>query len=304
MKRLKAPELKLSEMKVPQVLQDLYWDLRDRRLLPLMGLILVAIVAAPFLLGGGEKKPEPVAPPPVAGGSSAREASLTVLPAEPGLREPSKRLAHRTAKDPFRQHFTGPVLNPGSAPIEESSGGGSGSSGEVVEGSSGGSESSPSTESLPAPVESGGGGSGGSGGGGSNSVPAPAPGEIELFTFAIKVRIAHTEFAKDGTRKMSEFETREEVLPTTPLPGKKSPALTYLGVDPKDGKEAMMLVSPEVTGLFGDNECISGTSTCQLLALKPKTLEAVEYGPNGVRYKIEVLEIKPVKSGKAKINSE
>ena len=62
----------------------------------------------------------------------------------------------------------------------------------------------------------------------------------------------------------------------------------------KNGKEAMMLVSPEVTGLFGDNECISGTSTCQLLGLKPKTLEAVEYGPNGVRYKIEVLDIKPV----------
>lgn len=290
MKRLKGPELKLSGLKVPQVLQDLYWDLRDRRLLPLIALVLVAIVAAPFLLGGSAKKPEPAAvPPPVAGGSSAREASLTVLPAEPGLREPSKRLAHRSAKNPFRQHFTGPVFNEGSAPIEESSGG-SESSGEVVEGSSGsgGSESSPSPEPLPAPapVESGGG-------------PVPT-GEIRLFTFAIKVRIAHTEFAKDGTRKMSEFETREEVLPTTPLPGKKSPALTYLGVDPKNGKEAMMLVSPEVTGLFGDNECISGTSTCQLLALKPKTLEAVEYGPNGVRYKIEVLDIKPVQTGHVK----
>src|SRR5262249_19799985 len=158
-----------------------------------------------------------------------------VLPAEPGLREPSKRLAHRAPKNPFRQHYTGPVFNEGSAPIEESSGGGSGSSGEVVEGSTGGSEGSPPPESLPAPIESGGGRKGGGGG----SIPAPAPGEIELFTFAIKVRIAHTEVAKDGTRKMSEFETREEVLPTTPLPGKKSPALTYLGVDPKNGKEAM-----------------------------------------------------------------
>ena len=287
MNRLKGPELKLSELKVPQVFKDLYWDLRDRRLLPLVALILVAIVAVPFLIGGSEEPAEQVAPPPpVAGGSSAREASLTVLPAEPGLREPSKRLAHRAAKNPFRQHHTAPVLNEGSAPIEGS--GGTGGSGEVVEESTGGSESSPAPESSLPPVESGGGGNG----------TAPAPGELALFTFAIKVRIAHTEFAKDGTRKMSEFETREEVLPTTPLPGKKSPALTYLGVDPKNGKEAMMLVSPEVTGLFGDNECISGTSSCQLLALKPKTLEAVEYGPNGVRYKIEVLDIKPVQSGK------
>lgn len=288
MKRLKGPELKLSGLKVPAVLKDLYWDLRDRRLLPLIGLILVAIVAVPFLLGGGDKESMEPAAPPVANGSSAREASLTVLPAEPGLREPSKRLAARKAKNPFRQHYTGPVFKEGAAPVEESSSGSSSAPGEAESGSSGG---SPSPEPLPAPVESGGGGNG----------SVPGQGEIRLFTFAIKVRIAHTEFAKDGTRKMSEFETREEVLPTTPLPGKKSPALTYLGVDPKNGKEAMMLVSPEVTGLFGDNECISGTSTCQLLALKPKTLEAVEYGPNGVRYKIEVLDIKPVESGKVNL---
>jgi hypothetical protein len=286
MKRMKGPEIKLSELKVPQVLQDLYLDLRDRRLLPLLGLVVVAIVAVPFLLGGSEEKNEPAPPPPVASGSSARDTALAVLPAEPGLREPSKRLAHRTAKNPFRQHYTGPVFNKGSAPITESSGGSP--SGEVVEGSTGGggsTETSPAPAPLP-PVESGGG-----------SVPT---GEIRLFTFAIDVRIAHTETTKSGERKMGEFETREEVLPTTPLPGKKSPVFTYLGVDPKDGKEAMMLINPEVTGLFGDNECISGTSTCQLLALKPKTLEAVEYGPNNVRYKIEVLDIKPVQSGKLK----
>ena len=53
MKRLKAgPELKMPDLKMPQFLVDLYWDLRDRRLLPLVGLVLVAIVAVPFLLGG------------------------------------------------------------------------------------------------------------------------------------------------------------------------------------------------------------------------------------------------------------
>ena len=54
MKRLKAgPELKMPDLKVPDFLVDLYWDLRDRRLLPLVGLAIVAIVAVPFLLGGG-----------------------------------------------------------------------------------------------------------------------------------------------------------------------------------------------------------------------------------------------------------
>lgn len=52
MKRPKGPELKMPEMKVPTFLSDLYWDLHDRRLLPLVALIVVAIVAVPFLLGG------------------------------------------------------------------------------------------------------------------------------------------------------------------------------------------------------------------------------------------------------------
>ena len=38
---------------MPPFLVDLYYDLRDRRLLPLLALVLVAIVAVPFLLGGG-----------------------------------------------------------------------------------------------------------------------------------------------------------------------------------------------------------------------------------------------------------
>ena len=50
----------MPELKVPDFLRDLYYDLRDRRLLPLVALVIVAIVAVPFLLGGGSKE-EPVA---------------------------------------------------------------------------------------------------------------------------------------------------------------------------------------------------------------------------------------------------
>jgi hypothetical protein len=291
MKKLKGPELKLSELKVPSLLQDLYKDLRDRRLLPVIALILVAIAATPFLLGGGGKEAPPVPTAPLGGGAVAHDAAaLTVLPAEPGLRDPNKRLAGRAAKDPFVQRYTAPVLHKGSAPVAESAGteSGPGGGGEaVVESSSGGSTSAPAPES--APVESG-----GSGGSGST---APVPGELRLFTFAADLRLSHTEFSKDGQKKMSAPETREKVLPTTPLPGKKSPALTYLGPDPKTAKDALMLVSPEVESLLGDGTCVSGMSTCQLLALEPGTPEVVEYGPNGVRYKIEVLKIYPVISG-------
>ena len=280
MKRLKGPELKLSELKVPQVLQDLYWDLRDRRLLPLIALVIVAIIAVPFLLGEGEKPAEKVTPPPTVNGSSAREASLTVLPAEPGLREPSKRLAHRSAKNPFKQQFTGPVFNEGSAPIEEGSGGES-----SVTGTSETGGSSPAPESVPVPVPSGSG--------------SLNPGEVQLYSFGIDISIAHTEVTESGTKKMGAPEIRKNVVRGKPLPGKKAPVLVFLGVD-TGLKNALMLVSTEATSLFGDNECAAGTATCQLLTLEPETPEVVEYGENGARYKFELLKVEPIKGPKLK----
>lgn len=288
MKRLKGPELKLSELKVPQVLQDLYWDLRDRRLLPLIALVLVAIVAVPFLLGESAKPVEPVAPSPGASSSSAREASLTVLPAEPGLREPSKRLAHRAPKNPFHQQYTAPVFNAGSAPIEESSSGGGGASVTGTGGGGGGGETgggSSSPESAPVPAPSGSG--------------SLQPGEVRLISFAIDIKIAHTEVTESGAKKMGPWETREKVERGTPLPGKKAPVLTYLGVD-TSLKKALMLVSTEVTSLYGDNECAAGTATCQLLTLEMNTPEVVEFGENGARYKFELLKVEPVKGPKLK----
>jgi hypothetical protein len=281
MKRLKGPELKFSELKVPQVLRDLYWDLRDRRLLPLIVLVIVAIVAVPFLLGEGEKPAEKVTPPPTASSSSAREASLTVLPAEPGLREPSKRLAHRSAKNPFHQQFTGPVFNKGSAPIEEGSSTGESS----VTGTSGSGGGSPTSEPVPVPAPSGSGSLG--------------PGEVQLYSFGIDISVAHTEVTADGTKKMGAPEVRKNVKRGTPLPGKKAPVLVFIGVD-TGLKNALMLVSTEATSLYGDNECAAGTATCQLLTLEPETPEVVEYGENGARYKFELLKVEPIKGPKLK----
>jgi hypothetical protein len=294
-KRLKKPELKLSELKVPPVLRDLYQDLRDRRLLPLVGLVLVAIVAVPFLLGGGGEAKEPDFGS-IPGGSSSEPASLAVLPATPGLRDPGKRLAGRSTKNPFRQQYTAPVIEPGAAAITETStsiGGDTSSGSTSVESSGGG--PSPAPEPAPSPGNSSAGGKGKKGS--DDASPPGDQGDLQIFTFAIDLKLAHTEVGKDGKRTMGEAETREEVLPTTPLPGKKTPVLTYLGVDPEKGEEALMLVSPDVTSLFGDGKCVSGTATCQLLALKPGTPEIVEYSDNGARYKFEVLKIKPVASG-------
>jgi hypothetical protein len=306
MKRLKGPELKLSELKVPDFLKDLYWDLRDRHLVPLVALAVVAIVAVPILLGGGSKQ-EPdagVAAPGLASGSSASErAQLTVVQAEPGLREPSKRLAGRPSKDPFHQHYTGPVFNHGGGAPEEAST--TVTSEASTTGSSGGpseaSAPSPSPKSPvePAPAESSPGGSGGEGSSNAGSGSGGgSPGQITLYTFAIDVSVARSEATASDAKKMGEPKTMHEVLPTTALPSQKTPVVTYLGVDPKNGKKALLLVSPEVESVFGDAKCLSGTTSCQLLELEPGLPEVFVYGPDRARYKINVRKIEPVQSGK------
>ncbi|HET9592633.1 MAG TPA: hypothetical protein VFP17_06940, partial [Solirubrobacterales bacterium] len=102
MKKLKGPDLKMPELKVPPFAKDLFEDLRDRRLLPLVALVLVAIVAVPFLLSdGAEPKPVTVKPAPKPAGASA--SALTVVRSTPGLRDYRKRLRGRTPTDPFKK---------------------------------------------------------------------------------------------------------------------------------------------------------------------------------------------------------
>jgi hypothetical protein len=286
MKRLKGPELKVPELKVPDVVADLFYDLRDRRLLPLVALVLVAIVAVPFLLGGGSK--EAAVPPPVpavvAAQSSAEAAQLTVVRSKPGLRDYRKRLAGREPTDPFKQRYNAPVLNGAELKSQSTTSTSSSTSTETTSTTTSPEAASPGG-SAPSPDE----GSSGGGNGGS-------PQKITIFSFAIDVRIAHTETDADGTTTMSEPTTRTRVLPTTPLPGAKAPVITYMGMGKKPD-HALLMVSNEVKSIYGDAECLSGTETCQLLEVETTFPETFVYGPNDVRYKINVLKIEAVPVG-------
>jgi hypothetical protein len=143
---LSRPSLGGPDLQVPKFATDLYADLRDRHLLPLVALLIVAIVAAPILLssGGGEETPE-ITPASVEG--ETKVAGLTVVPAEDGLLKYKRRLGHRAALNPFRRL---PEASTGAA----SSSGKSSSAG-TGSGSEGGSESSSSAESASSSSSSG-----------------------------------------------------------------------------------------------------------------------------------------------------
>lgn len=291
MKRLKAgPELKMPELKVPDFLVDLYWDLRDRHLLPLVALVIVAIVAAPFLLGGGSKQAPPVGPIAGTGAAPSPEpigSHLTVVEAKPGLRDYHKRLHHDSPTDPFRQHLTSPDLK-----------GAKLGNGEEEEGASSSTTSSTSTSTTKVTKTESPGGTTKTevttetNGTGKSLEESPG---LTLFAFAIDVKVTKTTSTANGGKDQSEPQVRHRVIPPAALPGEKDQVVTYMGISPKT-RLPFFLVSDSVTGVFGEAKCLSGASTCQLIELElgiPETFVLA----SGARYKINVLKVEPVVTG-------
>ncbi len=294
MKRLKAgPELKMPKLKVPDFLVDLYWDLRDRHLLPLVALLIVAIVAVPFLLGGGSKQ---TAPPtsPLAGASAAPSpepvgSKLTVVEAKPGLRDYRKRLRHNSPTDPFVQRFTSPDLK-----------------GTKLAGGAGGSESSSSssttststTTTSTSTVSEGESGSPTvttNGNGEPTAAGVPGHKKLVLFAFGIDVKITKTAPNASNGEDKDESTVKHHVVPPAPLPSEKMPVLAYMGINPKTHLP-YFVVSDAVTGIFGDAKCVAGAGACQVIELEPGIPETFVLG-DGPRYKINVLDVEPVVAG-------
>lgn len=300
MKRLKGPELKMPTLKVPAFFGDLYHDLRDRRLLPLIALVLVAIVATPILLGQSSE-----ATPPAAAGAFAalHEASgagskLTVVEATPGLRDYRKRLRGRQPTDPFRPskakpNLSGARLGGGG----EGSEGGSTSSSATTKSTSTTVKETSTTKTTEKTTATNGSGEGapssGSEGSGGSSKGAT------LYTWAADLTIVHSSGSEAEGNKQSDPPLKlEGVLGPTTLPSEKIQVVTYIGRSPKTHR-AVFLVSPQVTGVFGEGKCAAGTGSCQLIELETGFPEVFEYGEGTDRYSVKVTKLEAVPDGHA-----
>jgi len=273
LKKLKGPDLKTPSLRTPAFLNDLYYDLRDRRLLPIVALVIVAIAAVPFLLSDSEDMHVPSSAGDLSALGSEKVSKLTVVEATPGLRDYRKRLADRSPTNPFKQRYTG---LPESAQVESSSGG---------EGSGGGSSltvTESSTEATEAVEGGGSGGSAPSGGSGPNGT-GPTP----KLEFVIDAQISHTEKAPDGSERMSEPEVRHDVPVLAQLPGEKTPVATLLGANVQK-ERLVFLVSHQVKGISGEYGCITRGEVCELLEVGEGILLEFLYEPTGVRYAIKV----------------
>jgi hypothetical protein len=266
----KGPELKLPDLKVPDFLLDIYYDLKERHLLPVVAVLLVAIVALPIVLSqGSDSSSEEGGGLAIATPSTAvPTSSLVVAKATPGLRDYRHRLAQTHAKDPFVQKYSTPEGE-----------GGESSSSETTETSTETSESSTETTETTTTTEG-------------NGEPSEGS-HLQYFSFAIDTRVVPVSSGKNKP----EPSVRHNLPEMTMLPSRSVPALTFIGVT-KDEKSAVMLVSDKVTGLFGDGVCAVGSEACQLIALEPGIPETVVYGADSRTYRIELLKLSLITTDK------
>jgi hypothetical protein len=290
----KGPELKLSGLKVPDFLYDLFYDLKERHLLPLVALLIVAMVAAPIYFKNSSKsEPETVATPGTTATASTADAggeTLVVARSEPGLRDYKRRLKHYRALDPFatgggeEAGANAEVTNAAESPAPEAATPEAVTEATVIEGES--SSTAPieypsAPESSGVPAES----STGSASGATKTRYASDTIDVRIVT----VPHESTEQKKKKKSK-SQAQIRRNLPELTMLPARATPAATYIGLT-NDGRKALFVVSSDVVSLFGEAKCVIGSQTCQLLVLEPGLPETFVYGAQERTYRIELLKI-------------
>jgi hypothetical protein len=256
----------VSGWKVQKFFGDLVYDLRSRNLLPIVLMLVVAMIAVPILISGGGSSGSDVSLSAPATVKSSPEAQNAVVAYHPGIRNLKKRLNDLGPKNPFIQQFV-PSAKSGAA--------------------------SGSTENVALPSDFGTGGSTGSGstgssGGGSNGGGSSTGGgkTKTVYTYYLTSVTISDGGAPATVNNLRQFQF---------LPNDATPVLTYLGTA-SGGKQALFLVSKDVTSVGGTGVCFPSADACQLLGLNAGAGADLAYPPDGKTYHLQVKSIRRVNS--------
>lgn len=267
---------------------DVWYDLRDKRLWPVAGVLLLAVIALPvFVLKPASEEPAPPAP------ASAPAPGAGPLPtAVSEAAAGGSRLDVFTAKDPFRPfkeagRDAGLTRRTARTVADE----GAGSSGAVPDLADTGISTGGSGESGETPSSSDGASSGGSSGdtggssgssGGDSGAKTPKPVKPKTYTYTVDIR-----FGKRG-----EVRERRGVQRLEVLPNERNPLLVFLGVS-ADGDEAVFLVNSDLEQ-EGEGACEPSRKDCTFLTLRTDDLfdEHLFTDPaTGRNYYLKLLDI-------------
>ncbi len=277
----------MKSIRLPRFLENLYRDMRDRRLLLPAAALLVALIAVPLVLGSPSSTP--VAPSPASAGASSSE-NLTdpaVLTEQTGVTEYRKRLDSGQGKDPFTAR--GPAANTASSGSGGSGGSGSstssGSAGSTLGSADANSVSSGSTSTTTGTTSSGSRSTSTStstSGSGDTNVHTHASPRLHSFRIAVSVGPAGHLTRRDNVRRL--------VL----LPGDNRPLVSFIGVT-QDAREAVFSVSRDVSSVRGDGRCFPRRSACSYLKLRPGDEASLTYAPqHDRRFTLKLRDIKLV----------
>ena len=251
----------MKPWKIQKLFADIVYDLRSRGLLPVAVLLVVGIVAIPFVLasGGSDSDAAPATATPTAA-ELAPENQPAVASSDPGVRNYKERLDELSSKDPFVQQFAAPdaaatALDQAGVSTDAGTGGATG-----------------------AEAPSDGGGSAGSGG--SAKVTATTKADVRYFYFVTDVAVGEA----------GQELKKERVKPFDYLPSAEAPVVVFLGNLPD--RSAVFLVSKDVTSLDGEGSCFPAVDACQLLSLKAGQSEELVWGVDGKTYRLKVKKIK------------
>jgi hypothetical protein len=252
----------MTSFQSPEMLTDLYRDLRDRRLMPLVVVLLVGIAVVPMALSSSGQPAAPSVAPPSPVAQKSKAPAQQVVVSDPGVRDYKRRLRDDSPADPFVQKFVSPPAGTGAT---QSAAPGSTSSASTSTGAG----AAPETGST-APPPSGG------------SAPQPQT-ESRFYQYRIKVRAG----------KLGEdLKVYDSVGGLKKLPSDNVPALAFLGVTTDSSFQptrGVFLVSSAVSSLDGEGSCTFAGTYCQLLSLKPGEHEDLVW-TDGEVYRVELVK--------------
>lgn len=256
-------------------LNSLKSDLLDRRMLPLLVGLAVAVVAAlGYAVLGGSSAPARLKPVPL----TAHATGIVVSQAPANSDQPVAETTNGTAVQ-----RKGNARNP-FAPIAVASVKVSTSSTSKTSSSS----SSSSSPSTTAP-------SGSSKGESVGSSPTK-PRRTKIIThFHVTAQFGVVPPAPaPGTPALpSQLKSYDNLAVDQPLPSKDNPQLVYLGVLLPAGKAAVFALSGEAI-LHGNATCLPSATQCRAIALQPKQselLETFDASNNPVTYEVKLVSI-------------
>ncbi len=278
-----------------ELFNSLKADLLDRRLLPILALVAVALVAAvgyAVLGGGSSSTATPTAASSPSPQPSTKAGSIAVTPAITGAQEPvaetTDGISHQhdgASRNPFSPLPGAKTASTSSSPGDKSA-----------------TPSSPSTSTSSAPSSSAPSKSSGGTSPAPTSPAKPAPAKPQVAYQVDVLFGAGPVGTVPPTIELTPLNDLTRLQPLTSAGGEAP--LVFAGVD-AGGKSAIFTLVREVI-LHGPAVCGPSASQCQTIRLSPGQTEELEYivpGGQSLLYKLQLVSITAVKASAAKAAS-